>query len=204
MEFVVFIVAVIAAFVGWNYVKGVNAEKAERKRQLTVIAYQISDILEKITTLKTTSARVNNCSKALGLLDKAEGYEECRQVITNFDVLRSRLDKIQKVLPVVDYVDKSYKHRFKGKDSSEKNTLLDALFEITTKEITNQDIIEAEVYTESAGEIITVEGIKNRLKGLGWENGDTKPAKDIHKKERKDIKPHHKEKMTGDGRYIID
>lgn len=169
MEFIILIIVAIALLVWRDISKNKKAEREERKQQVATIAFKVQDVLEKISTLKTNSAKVNNCGKAIDLLNNAEEYEECKEVITNFDELKSRLTKIQKVLPVVDYVEKSYKHQFKGKDKSEQNSLLDALYEIRQKRITNQDFKDAEVFPEGTGEIITVEGIKQRLAELGWE-----------------------------------
>lgn len=199
MKVIIFIAIVFAVLILLDLSKRKKAEKEERERQVALLAYKIHDLLEKIMSLKTSSAKINNCGKALLLLNQAEEYEECRQVIKNFDELQNRLIRIQQVLPIVDYVEKSYKHRFKNKDSSEKNTLLDALFEIKTKGITNQDILEAEVYPESTGEIITIEGIIGRLKELGWEEGENNS-----RIKKTTIKTEHVDKMTEDGRYIID
>jgi GTP1/Obg family GTP-binding protein len=168
MEYVTIVIITIALLIWWQIVKKRKAEKEGRKRQVAMIAFDVQDVLEKISTLKTTGAKVNNCVKAIALLNKAEEYQECREVITNFDELKSRLIKIQKILPVIDYVEKAHKHQFKGKNKSEQNSLLDALYEIRQKELTNQDFIEAEVFPEGTDEIITIEGIEKRLAELGW------------------------------------
>lgn len=167
MEYVI-IAIIVVAFLVWQDIAKRSAEKRERKQKVAIIALKVQDVLDKISNLKTTGAIVNNCGKAISLLNKAEEYEECREVIKNFEELRNRLLKIQKVIPVVDHVEKAYKHRFKGKNKSEQNALLDALYEVRLKGLTNQDFIEANVSPEATGKLITIEAIKGRLTELGW------------------------------------
>lgn len=168
MEYIVIIVIGIVILVWRDISKNKEAEKERRLQEVARIALKVQDVLEKITYLKTNSAKINNCGKAISLLNKADEYEECHEVIKNFNELKSRLISIQNVLPVVDHIEKSYKHKFKGKAKPEQNSLLDALYEIRQKGITNQDFVEAEVFPEGTGEIVTIEGIQQRLSELGW------------------------------------
>lgn len=169
MELIIAIVIAVIILVWRDQAKKKRQELERRKYEIAQIAFKAQDLFEKISTLKTSTAKANNCGKALNLLAQAEEYPECRQVIQNYDELMERLEAIQKVLPVVDFVEKSYKHKFKAKDKSELNSLQDALFEIKKKGITNQDFEVALVFPEGTGEIITIEGIESRCKQLGWE-----------------------------------
>jgi GTP1/Obg family GTP-binding protein len=143
-------------------------EKTARKNEVRNLAIKAQKSIEKINTLKTIGAKENNCASAIKLLSQAEEYEECREIISNFDTLKSQLAKIQKVLPVVNYIEKSYKHKFKGKDKLELDSLLDALYEINKKGITDNDFVIANIFPEATDETITIEGIRNRLVCLGW------------------------------------
>src|SRR5690606_12526509 len=141
--------------------------------EIAEIAIAVQDSLNKIHAVKSSTAKINNCKKALARLRQAEEYPECREVITNYDELKDRLISIPKVLPVVDAVEKAYRFRFKGKDSSELNALKDALYEIMQKNVTNHDFVQAMVFPEATGEILTIEGIRDRCKELGWEPSQT-------------------------------
>ena len=169
MEYVILVLVVIGLLVWGDSAKRKKEEAERRKAEVLRIAGQAQDIFEKIETLKTASAKANNARKARDLLEKAEDFPECKEVITNHDELVDRLEAMEKVLPVVDYVEKSYKHQFKGKEKSELNSLLDALYEIKNKGLTNRDFEIAMVFPEGTGELITIEGIEERCKRLGWE-----------------------------------
>lgn len=133
------------------------------------LADKAQHYLEKVDSVKSYTAKANNCEKALRLLEEADIYPECREIISDYDKLTSRLNSIIKVLPVVGHIEKAYRYQFKGKEAAEKNALLDALYEIRTNEISNEDFWRAEVLPEGTGEIIEIETIESRLKELGWE-----------------------------------
>ncbi|MCG8520183.1 MAG: hypothetical protein MI794_19535 [Pseudomonadales bacterium] len=169
MEYVIVILIAVGLLVWRDRVKGKKEEAKRREGEILRIAGQAQEIFEKIQALKTSSAKANNARKARELLERAGTYPECRQIIKNHGELIDRLEAIEKVLPAVDYVEKSYKHQFKGKDKSELNSLLDALYEIQSKGITDRDFETAMVFPEGTGELITIEGIEERCKRLGWE-----------------------------------
>ena len=163
------ILAVIAGIIFLFYKKAQNDISKENKMAIAQLTEKANKHLAKIQTVKTTSSKINNCEKALKILRQAEQYPEYREVINGYDQLIDRIERTKKVLPVGKYLEKAQKHNFKGKDSSEKNSLLDALYEIRTKNITNEDFEIAELHDDQTGEIVTVEMIENRLYDLGWE-----------------------------------
>lgn len=141
---------------------------ALREQEAARLALKIQAAVDKLESVKTTAAKVNNCQKVLSLLDQAGSSPECVAMITNYGEVVDRLRSIEKVLRAVDHVEKAYKHQFKGNAAAEKNALLDALYEIRTKRVTNRDFDIAMVMPEGTGEIIRIENIQNRLKELGW------------------------------------
>lgn len=166
--FIIIVLAIVAIVV----LKHFADQKKQQKAEVARIASKANEYLRKVNSLKTTSSKLKNCEKALDALYTAGAYKECRDVIENYDELILKIETIKKVLPVGDSLDKAKKHNFKQKESSEKNALLDALYEIRTNNITNQDFDIAELHDENSGEIVTVELIEDRLQELGWtENG---------------------------------
>jgi hypothetical protein len=69
---------------------------------------------------------------------------------------------------VINCINQANKHRFKGNQKSELNALQNALYEIRTKKITNQAIIQSELFPEGTEETVTIEGIESHLQELGW------------------------------------
>lgn len=169
MEFVIILVVFVVIIAIWMYQSEKKKSSDKNKLAIAKLSEQANHYLSKIDSAKTVTSKINNCDKGLDLLIRAGQYPECRTVITNYDELIDRIQRIKKVLPVGDYLEKAQKHNFKGKDSSEKNSLLDALYEIRTNNITNEDFEIANLHDDQTGEIITVEKVENRLKDLGWE-----------------------------------
>ncbi len=155
-----------------------EAEQAKRyiamrkeEQAVVAIALKVQAELSEIDSPKGLTARVGHCKKAIGLLHSAKEYWPIyKEVIENYDELEVRLESMQKVLPVIDYVEKAYKARFKGNASSELNALIDALYAVQTGQVTNGDLIRAEIFPEGAfGEIVQIEDVIERAKELGWE-----------------------------------
>ncbi len=169
MTFII-IIAVIAGIIFLFYKKAQNDITQENKMAIAQLAEKANKYLARVHSVKTTSSKIKNCEKALEILQQAEQFPEFRQVIKDYDQLIDKIKRVVKVLPVGEYLEKAQKHSFKGKDSSEKNSLLDALYEIRTKNITNEDFNIAELHDDQTGEIVSVEMIENRLYDLGWED----------------------------------
>ena len=162
------VVVSIARLVARDRSRRLAAEAEFRRREGALLALKIQRAVEKVESVKTTAARVNNCQKAIALMESAESNPECVRMIANYGEVLDRLRSIQKVLRAVDHVEKADRHQFKGNAAAEKSALLDALYEIRTKGVTNSDFDIAMVVPESTGEILRVESIVARLKELGW------------------------------------
>jgi hypothetical protein len=185
MDLNYFIVVVVVGFIAIAIAasmekekKRKEAEQAERyiamreeEQAVVAIASKVQAELSEIDSLKGLTARVGHCKKAIGLLHSAKEYWPIyKEVIENYDELEVRLESLQKVLPVIDYVEMAYKARFKGNASSELNALIDALYAVQTGQVTNGDLIRAEIFPEGAfGEIVQIEDVIERAKELGWE-----------------------------------
>lgn len=175
MEALVFIFIAAAAIFG-AVLRSKWKEKQERDRQrdenigaLVDLGLQVEEIIGRIKSLKTTTPKVSACGRAIAVLNEAEQYPECREVLTNYDELKERIRCIGRVLPAVNAVEKAYKHRFKGSKKPEMNALLDALYHIKTNNVTDREFSVAEVFPEGTGEIIEIGSIEGRLRELGWE-----------------------------------
>ena len=146
-------------------------KKEREKERVAEIAFEAEKVqrsLDKVATLKTPTAQIRHCETALAQLYKLEEYPNVRSVVSNLDELKVRLHALIKVLPIMKHIEKAYRHQFKGAEKAEKNALLDALYDIETNDVTNEDFFNAETFPEGTGEIVEIESIKRRLTQLGW------------------------------------
>jgi|GEM_PF-1890230 len=170
----VVIVGAAAAGLFWIYRKQQAQAAADhlsalRRAEVERLAFKAQDACAKLSEMKTATGQSNQAKRAIAILEEAAAYPECHQVIRNYDEMCRRLEAIQKVAPVIDKIEKSYRHKFKGNEKAELNALLDAMYEITTEYITDQDLLDAEMYPSGTGEIVSIAGIRNRCRQLGWE-----------------------------------
>lgn len=140
-----------------------------RKDEVRRIAVKAQAAYDKATDAKTATGQVNGAKRAIAILSEAEAYPEYREVIRNYDEMHDHLEAITRVAPVIDKVEKAYRHKFKGNDKSELNALLDAMYEIRTQDVTDRDIFIARLFPSGTGEIVSVSGIQARCKQLGWD-----------------------------------
>lgn len=150
------------------------AEKlaAEHQARLDAVSKHILEAgkyAERMLSVKTATARINNAEKALAAMQAAAEYPERYEVIPYCDGMIFKLQAIIKVTPVIESVEKAYRHKFKGNDKAELRALLDALYSIRTGSITNEDILASELMPSGTGEIVQVENIERRCRELGWE-----------------------------------
>jgi len=173
----VFLVILVLSIMTIIYLSRESKKKKDKERRIQAATEYMMDIqrvLEKAATLKTIGAKINNYAKAEKMLLESQYFEECREVVTNYDELLDRIPRIRKVLPIITLIEKSYLYRFKKKHNLELNSLLDAIYKIKNMSITNEDFSVAEMMPEGTGEIVTIEGIEARLRELGWEEDDFK------------------------------
>ncbi len=161
---------IVFAVFCFNFYKWERDKKRQNMFELSQLAEKLNEKLRFMTHGKTLATRVKNCYKSLDIIEEALKYPEAEEVITNIQDLKKRIPSIQKVLPVVDYLNKADKNRFKKKAKPELNNLLDALYEIKENNITDHHFRVADVKPDGESEEIrTIESIKKRAKKLGWE-----------------------------------
>lgn len=164
------IVGIFALIVyAFAYQSSKREESAKNVEKLQRMASATNQYLNKIQSVKTASAKLNNCDKAIETMQQASAYNECKKVFTNYDRMLNKLYSLKKVIPIDDYIKKADKHAFKGNDKSEKNSLLDALYEIESNNVSNTDFDVVDATHDKTGKPITIEYIESRLQGLGWE-----------------------------------
>jgi len=139
-----------------------------RKDEVRRIAEKAQAAYDRATDAKTATGQANGAKRAIVILSEAEVYPEYREVIRNYDEMHDHLEAITRVAPVIDKVEKAYRHKFKGNDKAELNALLDALYEIRTQDVTDRDIFNARLFPSGTGEIVSISGIQARCKQLGW------------------------------------
>ena len=166
--------ALIAAAVIYAYIRSQNSarktrEQEERKSEIARLGFLAQSYSDRMSSVKTPAAQVNNAQKALSVLHEASEYPECREVIKNYDEIVEKLTAITRVAPVIAAIDKAYKHKFKGSQKPELNALLDALYEIRRNNVTNTDILTSGIMPDGTGEIVQIENIERRCKELGWD-----------------------------------
>lgn len=144
-------------------------ESNQRKYLVAQIGQKAMAAYSRATEAKTATGQSNQAKRALGILTEADAYHECREVIRNYDEMCEHLEAMAKVAPVIDKVEKAYRHKFKGNSKAELGALLDALYEIRTEGITDNDIVNSRMYPSGTGEIVSIAGITARCKQLGWE-----------------------------------
>ncbi|REL33741.1 hypothetical protein DYD21_10065 [Rhodohalobacter sp. SW132] len=166
--FLIILIVVVLIILISTFFSIKKKEKAKNIDLLQRMASATNNYARKIESVKTTSSKIKNCEKAIEVLEQASRYPECRDVFTNYDSLMNQLHSTKLVLPVTDYLQKADKHKFKGNEKSEKSSLLDALYEIKTSNITDEHFKIAEVRDDETGELLTENFIKSRLKELGW------------------------------------
>lgn len=167
--FALIVIAVIYTYIRSQGRAKMEREQAARKSEIARLGFLAQSYSDRMSSVKTPAAQVNNAQKALSVLHEAGEYQECREVIKNYDEIVGRLDAIIRVAPVIAAMDRAYKHKFKGSQKSELNALLDALYEIRKNNVNNADILSSGMMPDGTGEIVQIENIERRCRELGWD-----------------------------------
>lgn len=99
-------------------------------------------------------------------------------------------------------MEKAQKAEFKNQKKQALNAYLDVLYICKQEGTTDRDFVTGEVNMPN-GRPVTIEYIKKKAKKLGWKDGVSCDNNELEKNKKK-TKPQYQEKMTADGRYIID
>jgi hypothetical protein len=100
MDFAVILIVLLLPTPLWvlliaRHFRNKNIDKKARLTELAKKAEYIKSILDKAQNSGTTATKLINIKKALIIMDDCETYEECRQVIQNYDELKSSLLSLQ-------------------------------------------------------------------------------------------------------------
>ena len=150
-----------------HYREVTDKKLIERYENIVKLTNKANKHLNKVDSLKLTYARVNNCKKALQFLyevQKCDGYKDFMQ---NYDEVVSRIRKIIKVLPLLEYIDKADCIQLKTYRDKKVSLLIDAICYIKLKKITDADIIEANIFQKNRDVQPTIENILDELSVLG-------------------------------------
>lgn len=144
-------------------------EKFQRIQELESMTNTVDDLIFSLNQSDNLKTKKKRAETILQILNRASQYPEHQEVFNNFDELYDQISSMLLVAPVVEHLKKAHKFRFKKKDASEKNALLDAMYEIEQNNITDDDFDKLGSHNEETGEIISISQIEERLKELGWE-----------------------------------
>lgn len=151
------------------FTTGSERKKISSKNKLIVnhLVEEANKYLTMISTAKTVNSKINHYDKALIVLKKAGEYPECKHIIANYDQMIERIKRTKKILPVEEHLSRAQK--YSDKSALEKRSLLSALYEIRTRNITDKDFQIAGLKDDVTGEVVTIGRIKSWLDELGYE-----------------------------------
>jgi len=144
-------------------------ERFQRIQELEGMANTVDKLIFSMNESDNLNAKKKRAETILQVLNRVSDYPEYQEVFESFDELYKQVKSMLLVAPVIEHLKKAHKYKFKKKDSSEKNALLDALYEIEQNNITDDDFMRLGSHNEETGEIISISQIEERLKELGWE-----------------------------------
>lgn len=150
------------------FTTGSERKKISSKNKMIVdhLVEEANKYLTKISTARTVNSKMSHYNKALIVLRKAGQYPECKHIIANYDEVIERIKRTKKILPVEEHLERAQK--YSDKTALEKRSLLSALYEIRTRNITDKDFQIAGLKDDVTGEVVTISRIKNWLDELGY------------------------------------
>jgi len=157
----------IVCLVLYYFLKQYLGEK-ERLTAACDLVPKLHNALEKVDSCSTIPARVNNCEKAIKLLNKIYLLDPKGKVVKNRNELFKKLVSAKKVIPVAKSVEKYERYVFKGQTKQALNTLLDAIYHCNQAGISDNDFTEIN-FRDNTGHLITLHDLKKKATDLGWE-----------------------------------
>jgi hypothetical protein len=150
-----------------------DAGSKERKAKIAdiqTLSNKLQKHLEMVNNGKTIPARINNCDKAIEILEEIQALDPDQKLTQhNSESLISDLLSVKKTIPVEKLLEKASKAQFKGSQKLEQNALVDALYHCKTEGLADRDFSRAETVDPDTGKIVTIATIENRARSLGWE-----------------------------------
>ncbi|MGF1670784.1 MAG: hypothetical protein ACFCU6_10060 [Balneolaceae bacterium] len=112
----------------------------------------------------------NNFNKTKQILSvlKNVSEDECREVMSDYDFFLNQVKRLLDIQALQVHFDEAEKCFFKKNNHGEKISLLSALHEINSKQISDREFTDAGFRNYLAKRNVTVDKIEIRLKELGW------------------------------------
>lgn len=170
------ILAVIGIFILIIAKKAQNEkqERLHRELEFTRIAEAALKDLQRAENAVKGETQARWIRKAAQKLFAARrDYPDCTHIVENFEETLAGLKAKEKVLPMIDPLEKAAKARFKENDSAEKNALLDALYQAKLKKVTDKDIKKADIVPDGMDGIVLMDDLRDRLHQLGWSESES-------------------------------
>jgi len=125
-----------------------------------------NELLKESYAAKTITSKQYRCERAIQEMENALSICKNENIINTIQECKA----LYKVIPVFDFIEKADKLVFKKQNKKALDKYLDAIYEIKTSNITNDDFIL------SKNEEMSVEQIKAKAKELGWEENQNETS----------------------------
>jgi len=158
----------------WGLSKSKQDKERQQKKEGRIEVFneyvqKAQKYIDKAYESKSSATKINNYKKALDILLALNRYDDYRELSKDSDKSVEILRKAIRVMPIIEYVTKASKHRFKGNTKQELAALQDALYEIRMKNISNEELtVTDKICSDDMRPIITIESMVSRLAELGW------------------------------------
>lgn len=129
-----------------------------------------SDLSAQISIINKTSnlTTIEDVKvKLLNILEQAEQYEKSWEIIENFNLLRTQIRALCRIIVAVTYIDKAEAMKASGKTTNELQYLINAFDSIQTNKATEEDFVLLK-YLYRDKSYISIHSIKKRLALLGF------------------------------------
>jgi len=158
--------------VWWRIAKEKAKARAKLEAEIAKLVDKLQKHLDMVQNAKTLSARQNNCTKAITLLQEIKGLDSSSSVSQNTDDLLVKLRALEKTLPIGNVLEKAERAEFKGQTKQACNAYLDAMFQCHKENVTDSDFQTADLRDVTTDERISVDYLKNKARNLGWQDPD--------------------------------
>lgn len=156
--------------VWWGMAKETAKERAKLEAEVAKLGEKVQKHIDMVQNAKTLSARQNNCTKAIALLQEIKGLDPGGSVAQNTDSLLVTLSALEKTLPIGNVLERAERAEFKGQTKQALNAYLDAVFQCEKESVTDSDFRTADLRDGSTDEQVSLEYLKNKARSLGWED----------------------------------
>jgi len=154
--------------VWWGMTKEKARARAKLEAEIAKLGEKLQKHLDMVQDAKTLSARQNNCTKAIILLQEIKTLDTGGTIFLNSDDLLVKLRALEKTIPIGHILDKAEKAEFKGQKKQALNSYLDAIFECQKANVTPEDFQNSDLRDGATDEQISLNHLKRKAHALGW------------------------------------